>query len=932
MIWHNARKEDVAKELDSQPKKGLTDLNAGVRRSAFGKNTPVTSRKRSGFTVIMGKLFSPLSITLLAIAALSAAVNIGDFRAGAIDKPALILHAAYAGALLLSTLVLDIVLAARELSANSTIADIKHNALTFVRVRRNGLIKEILAEELVPGDIIQLEVGDIIPADGRLLITKSFLCDERAITGDDTPALKDANAVLPEETPISQRCNMAYAGTVAVTGRAVMLITETGKHTQIALKHGKRPRLISNRTPLVRSAIGIRSFGIWLVLCSLIAVLSIYALGLDLDSLSLGWNEINRFIHANFSVIPDYLKAVQGHTYADALFDGMLFFLTLVICTVPIGLPQNVMRSIAKGIASLRRDGVMLHRFKKTEIIGCTSVICTDKSGTLTLDMPSVRMAWPAGDIPADVNEGFWSEDLKYLMRCCTLCCDRKLMYNTYTADSSNVEITGDRTETAILQAYVSNGGDIEALLNQYPRCAEIPFDESRKLMTVIYDVEGVYMTVTKGAPDVLIDRCEDIDEGEINRQAQAMFDKGLKVIAVAVQTLSQLPEKITPATIECHLSFVGLLGLDDPCREDVAEAIDDCAQAGIRTVMITGDHPATAASLARRLQILGENESVITGGELAKMSDKTLLANLEKYAVFARITSQDKVRIIKSWQSKGACVLMTAGGMNDAPALHKADISCSVEATATDVAVDAADITLSGNSFVNIASMIRQGRRIRKNLRSLTEYSITCSAAQTILLLLCAILFRIHILALLPLLLLNMLLLLFVQPCFADEPADKGAMKKMPDTNDGSIIGRFEKYRAGIAALYIAFHSVAAYLLGTGMTSVPFIGNIQSPSEKTGITMAFITMAFSLLLHAYCSRSERPLAAAGIFRNYKLLLSILLTGAAAAAMTLVPYAARLMGFVPLGKTEWCLTAVLLAIQLVVWEYPKLYTAVKFKQ
>lgn len=921
MIWHSADKEAVAKELDSQPKKGLTDLNAGVRRSAFGKNVTVTKRKKSGFTVLTGKLLSPLSVTLIVISGLSAAVNIGNYYAGETDVASLTVNLVYAGLLMLSALIQDTVSAFREFAANSTIVDIKRNALTFVRVRRNGIIKEILTEELVPGDIIQIEVGDIIPADGRLLITRSFMCDERIITGDDTPALKDSNVVLPEETPIGQRCNMAYSGTVAVTGRAVMLVTETGTHTQLALKHGRRPRLISNRTPLVKNSISIKSFGTWLVLCTMISVLSIYTLGLDLKTMSVGFKQIRQFVMSNFEVIPDYLKLRQGHTGADALFDGILFFLTLVICTVPAGLPQNVMRSIAKGIASMSREGIMLHRFKKTEVIGSTSVICTDKSGTLTLDRLSVLKAWPAGDTVANVSEGFWSDDLKYLMRCCALCCDRKLMYNSGSEDDL---ITGDRNEAAIIEAYTSNGGDIYELLDQYPRRAELPFDPVRRLMTVVYDVEGVYMTVTKGAPDVLLSKCVNVNETEIGKHAREMFDEGLKVIAVAVQSFSQLPEKLTPENLEHDLTFIGLLGLYDPCREDVGEAIDVCTEAGIRTVMITGDHPETAASLARRLHILGEGQSVITGEEFAAMSDEKLRACIDRYSVFARITPEDKVRIIRIWQSKGACVLMTAGGMNDAPALHRADISCSVEATATDVAVDAADVTLSDSSFVNILSMIRYGRRIRTNLRYLTEFSVTCTIAQTLLMVLGGIVFRVSILGLLPLAIFNLLLFLFVQPCFADEPADRDIMKKMPETNDGMLIGTFERYRAWMAGFYLVFHSMIAYMIGAGFFS------INQGGERVGITMAFAAMSLGIALHSLCSRSERPMVLAGIFRNYKLLIAVVFVAAAVAVMITVPWVAALMGFEALSVGEWLAVAALLMIQLAVWEYPKLYVSVKF--
>jgi Cation transport ATPase len=922
MIWHSADRETVAKELDSQPKRGLTDLNAGVRRSGYGTNVMITARRRSGFTIFLGKLLSPLSVAMIIVSALSAAANIGNFRAGSIDRASLIFHLVYAGILLLSALILDIVRAARELSANSTIVDIKRNALTFVRVRRNSIIKNILAEELVPGDIIQIDVGDILPADGRLLITRSFMCDERVLTGDDTPVLKDSTAVLPEETPLAERINMAYAGTVAVTGRAIMMITETGVHTQLALKHGKRPRLISNRTPLVRNAFSVRSFGSWLVLCTMVSLLAIYTLGIDFKTLSVGLSETGRFIRSYFADLSVHFSSLRPGKGDSALFTGILFFLTLVLCTVPIGLPQNVMLSIAKGIASLKKDGVMLHRFKKTEIIGCTSVICTDKSGTLTHNRLNLCRAWPAGDSAVNVNEGFWSEDLRYLMRCCTLCCDRRLMYNS---DGDVESVMADRTEAAIVKAYKSNGGNIDELLEQYPRCGEIPFDSTRRLMTVIYDVSGVYMTVTKGAPDVLVTRCVDVDIDEVRNRAKEMFDSGLKVIAVAVQTLNQLPDKLTPESIEHDLTFVGLLGLNDPCREDVAEDVNVCTNAGIRTVMITGDHPETAASLARRLRILEDGESVMTGEQLAGISDEELNATISRYSVFARITSEDKVRIIKSWQANGACVLMTAGGMNDAPALHRADISCSAEATATDVAADAADITLSDSSFANIRSMICQGRRIRANLRHLTEFSMTCCIAQTLLAIVGGLVFRVNLLELLPLTVFNLLLFLFVQPCFAYEPPAKDAMNKMPDHNDGALTGLFDKYRACMAGLYILFNSMVSFMIGNGSFRLHASGG-----DRTGITMAFAAMGLGLALHAFCTRSDKPLASAGLFRNYRMLLSVLFTSAVVILMISVPYAAAMMGFSPLSLWEWGAISVLLLIQLVVWEFPKIYCLVRF--
>lgn len=921
MMWHSLNKEDVAKALDSQPKKGLTDLNAGLRVSNYGKNIRISSRERSKAAVFMGKLFAPLSMILIVIAVTSAAVNLIDYWSTGRKDMDLFYNLAYAGVLLLAALLLDIVRAHREVSANSTIVDIKHNSLTSVRVRRNAIIKSIPTEDLVPGDIVQIEVGDIIPADGRLLITTSFMCDECALTGDDTPVLKDSNAVLDEETPLEQRVNMAYCGTVAMTGRALMMVTEIGVHTQMALKKGKRPPKVNNRTRIVKDAMEIRSFAVWLELCLMLSVVTLFALQFDVGMLPHSMLEIKRLVADNFAVIPGYLTGTAETPPLRFLFDGMMLFVTLAVCTVPLGLPQNVMHSLARSISRLGREGAMLHRFRKAELIGGASVICTDKSGTLTLNEMTVTKAWPVGDSVSSLQEGFWSDELRYLMKCSTLCCNTRLDYN----DIGQEVLYGDQTEAAIVKAYVHDGNNLEELMEQYPRCGEIPFDSSRKLMTVIYDVNGIYVAVTKGAPDVLVTKCIDADVEEIHARNSEFCGEGLRVIAVAVHALNRLPEKLTPEAVETELTFIGLLGLEDPVREDAREAVNACQKAGIRTVMITGDHPETAASLARRLNIMSGNEEVLTGEKLANMSDRRLRAVLSRYSVFARISPEDKVRLIKGWQAMGNCVLMTAGGMNDAPALHTADISCSVEATATDVAVDAADITLSGNHFGNLLELIRQGRRIRHNLRKLTEYSLTCSVAQTAILLLGLLLFGQSLLNLLPLIVLNLLLFLFVQPTFAYEPIEKDAMNKLPELNDGKLVSFFETCRAWLGGFLIVFNTFVAYAIGSGKFSLNYL-----VGSDRALTMAFAAMAYGLILHAFCTRSNRPLTPAVFFRNWKMLLSVAVTAGLVACMIMLPYVHVLCGLIPLNVREWCEIAALLAVQLVVWEYPKIYAAVKF--
>lgn len=890
MIWHSEKKETVAMELQSPPKKGLTEMIVGLRLEEYGKNTVTERKKKSNFGVFMGKLFAPVSFILIVFSVISA---VFVFTNEKIVLPDLI----YSGFMLLAVILWAAVSAKRELAADETIVRLKKLTSGSARVRRNKIIKEIPAESLVPGDIVQLEAGDIIPADGRLLITTSFMCDESVITGDETPVIKDSDALLDKATPVEKRVNMAYSGTVAITGRALMLVTETGANTQIGLKYGSKTRKVNSRTQIVKNACKIRSAVSWLILCVLLVGFIIVVFNMNIKSL------------------PRSLDDVKSILLRGEMYSYVLFAITLAVCAIPFGLPQSVLYSLTEGVKKLSGSGAMLRKFKKAEIIGCTSVICTDKTGTLTLNQMSVAKAWPLGDIPSAVDEGFWSDEMKYLMQCSVLCCNSKVTFD----ENGNEKITGDRTDAAIISAYLRDGNDVDKLMEDYPRVAEIPFDSTRKLMTVIHDVNGLYMVITKGAPDVLLAKCVDADVHEINRWNSDFCGEGLRVIAVAVHALNQLPEKITPEAVENNLTFIGLIGMLDPHREDVAATVRACSEAGIRTVMITGDHPGTASAIARKLGIMRENEMAITGKELARMSDKKLSASIEKYSVFARITPDDKIRLVKMWQSKGNCVLMTAGGLGDAPALHSSDISCSVESTATDVAVDAADIALAENNFVNIFSVVRHGRMIRKNLTKLTEYCLTCSVAETALFLFGRLIFNTAIIDLLPVLLLNLLVFWLIHPAFANEPAEKDIMNKTPELNNGKLLSFFEKARSFFGGLYIGLTALIAYAVGVGEFGVN-----PTSSHVEGITMAFAAMAGGVIMQSVCMHSNKPLLSSGIFRNGKLICSAIIVLAIVVNMITIPYVNDVLGLVRLSTRQWSELGILMVIQFIAWEYSKI--------
>lgn len=924
MIWHSEKKEDVAKELQSQPKLGLTDMLAGGRLKEYGPNIRVAVRRRASLAVFLAKLLAPLSLLLLLGAGLWLGRMIWEMTRESLN-PLTDTRWLYPLIILLTLIALAAVRAARETAAADTAIAMTRHTSGLTKVRRGAVIKDIPTEELVPGDIVQLEAGDIVPADGRLLITTSFRCDEAVLTGSPLPVRKNSDAVLDTDTPLARRCNMAYAGTAAVAGRALMIVTETGAATQLAGQAKKKPPKLRFRTPVIQNAYRVRAYTVWLTLCLALSAATLFALRLDLNAFPGSVKELLTFLSAKADgadramLYTDYMLGVYPYdpTFWSDLYDLLLLTVLLAVCAIPLGLPQNVIQSLTVGMKRLKRKGCALHDFRKAERIGAVTLICTDKTGTLTRNDMTVAKAWPLGDTPAAVAEGFWSDEMKYLMKCAALCCDSKLLHDY----EGNPLLTGDRTEAAIVSAFADNGGDMDALREQYPRCAAIPFDSDRRLMTVIHEVNGVYMCVTKGAPDVLAARCLNADDPEITRRNTEMCDEGLRVIAVAVQTLDQLPEEISPETVEHDMIFIGLIGLDDPCREDVRKSVKECADAGVRTVLLTGDQPATAAAVASQLGMMADGDLILTGEELDAMADAQLRREISRYAVFARISPQDKVRLVKAWQQKGERVLMTAGGLGDAPALCAADVSCAMQETAADIAVNAADITISGENYMDIRRLLKLGRSICHNLAKLTEFSLACCVAQTAVLLGGKLFFHETLFDLLPLLLLNLLLFVFIQPFFADEPPERDVMRGVPERGDGKLAGFFEKTRAWLGGGLIAFCTLALYRLTACQDETPLV--------RQGKTLVFVFLTLSLVLYGLCVRSHRPFIVTALARNRGLLLGAVAVISTVLFMTMYDGAALLLGFGSGFLWQWREIGALLLLECFVWQYPKFYSYIK---
>ena len=513
------------------------------------------------------------------------------------------------------------------------------------KVLRDGEMRSIPSTDLVPGDIVDIEAGDLVPADCRLLSSASFKCDESALTGESVPVEKDAAVEIPDIAPLGDRLNMAYSGCAVSYGRARALVVETGMHTEM----GKIASMLEEEeetvTPLQNRLAHLgKTLGfLALAICAVILVVGLI----------------------------DRLPVI----------DMIMTSVSLAVAAIPEGLPAIVTIVLAIGVQRMVAKNAIIRRLPAVETLGSASVICSDKTGTLTQNRMTLTRLFCGGHMIDDLGSPL-SEGALALVRLATLCTDGTVQVK----DGKEVHI-GDPTETAIVACALHQGLDKAELTAEHPRLGEIPFDSDRKLMTVIHLIEGQNIVIVKGAPDVLFERCI---SGPVEAAAAANEEMGrqaLRVLAVAYKTIDEVPMDCRPEDLEQGLTFAGLVGMIDPPRPEAVDAIRECDAAGIRTVMITGDHVVTASAIARQLGILHDDGEAVTGAQLAAMSDEELYENIRRYRVYARVTPADKIRIVKAWQQAGEIVSMTGDGVNDAPALKAADIGCAMGITGTDVA-----------------------------------------------------------------------------------------------------------------------------------------------------------------------------------------------------------------------------------------------------
>lgn len=812
MIPHHEDLAAILKHLLVEPEQGLTSAEAKRRLAEYGENK-LQERKKKTIVQRFFEQFSDVMILILIAAALISFV-IACYEREGFFEPILILLIVVLNA------IMGVI---QESKAEKALEALKSLSAPQARVIRDGTQTIIEASQLVPGDIILVEAGDFVPADARLITSASLKAEESALTGESVSSEKDATVAVPKDGPLGDRHNMIYSGCVISYGHASAVATATGMNTEM----GKIANLLAEekegQTPLQEK---LATLGKYLGMGALSICGVIFVIGLI----------------AGMHVMEIFMISVS-----------------LAVAAIPEGLPAIVTIVLAIGVQRMVKRNAIIRKLPAVETLGSASVICSDKTGTLTQNRMTLTRAFVAdASVFEDIVEDN-SPAIKNLLRYAALCCDGKVVF-----ENGNEQHIGDPTETAIVFAAYKNGMPKEELEERYPRLAEIPFDSDRKLMTTVNRIDGKNMVIVKGAFDVLVQRCVTGDVQSGREYADKMSRQALRVLAVGYKEISEVPSEPVPELLENGLTFMGLVGMIDPPRPEAREAVYLCRQAGIKPVMITGDHILTASAIAKELGILRDGDDAVTGSELASMSDTEFDKRVRNISVYARVSPSDKIRIVRAWQRQEEIVAMTGDGVNDAPALKAADIGCAMGITGTDVAKGAADMTLTDDNFATIVEAVREGRGIFDNIKKVVGYLLGTNIGEVLTVFLAMLFWKVT-----PLLAVH---LLWINLVTDGLPAIALGMERV----EGDVMTRRPKPKnEGIFAGGLGLQVVLQGVMFAVLTLIGFmIGWKNTGSFIAARTMAFSILALTQLVQAFNMRSVQSLLRIGAFSNKTLCLA----------------------------------------------------------
>lgn len=863
--WHNKTIAQTLTELETNRENGLTPREAEGRLGRYGRNELEHAGSKSLLGRFFGQMKDPMIVVLLAAAVLSLwASGFEDWLDAAI--------------ILVIVVVNAIISISQENSAERALEALRKMSAPLAKTVRGGALCRVETALLVPGDIVLLEAGDLVPADARIIECSGLKADESAMTGESVPVTKGPLEPLREDAPLADRRNMVISSTVITGGRARCVVTGTGMDTEMGRIAGLLLGEADPDTPLQRKMAEISKVLSFVCLCVCAVMFGI------------------------------------GLLQHKGVLDMFMTAVALAVAAIPEGLPAIVTIVLALGVSRMVKRGAIVKKLPAVETLGCASVICSDKTGTLTQNKMAVVDIW-------SVRRG----DRGLALTIGALCSDAALAYGP----GGGAVITGDPTENAIVEAAFKEGLDKNRLEAEAPRKGDLPFDPERKLMSTVHPrAGGGYRVYVKGAPDVLLRRCTSLSGGEpltsfraheVGKVNENMAERALRVLGVAYKDIELLPRAFTTDTLERGLTFVGLLGMIDPPRKEVKIAVARCYAAGIRPVMITGDHKLTAVAIAKELEIFRPGDLAITGEDLDFMPQELLEQDVERFAVYARVSPEHKMRIVKAWQKKGNVVAMTGDGVNDAPALKAADIGCAMGISGTDVAKGAADMILTDDNFATIVSAVEQGRGIYANIRKAIHYLLSCNIGE-ILTIFLATVFDFHQMPLVPVQLLWLNLVTDSLPALAlgMEGVEDGVMDQKPRDGRESLFAHGFAGRLAWQGAMVGFLTLAAYFLGEYVLSDPGM------ASATANTMAFATLTMCQLFHAFDVRSERAsLFHIGVFSNKAMNKAFLAGMTMQLAVLCVPPLQAVFSTVSMSAVEWAVVFGLAVTPLVVCELVK---------
>jgi len=870
LIPHSSTIEEILQRLEVKPDQGLNSDDASRRLQEYGPNQLKDKPKRSLAQRFFDQFKDVMIIILIIAAVISFVVAI--YEGEGFFEPVLILL----------IVVLNAIMGVmQESKAEQALEALQKLSAPHARVIRDGIEAIIEASQLVPGDIIKLEAGDYIPADARIIESASLKSEEAALTGESVPSEKDAHAVVAPYAPLGDRFNMLYSGCSVTYGTGKAVVTATGMRTEM----GKIADLLESEadmeTPLQHK---------------------LHLLGRYLGFLAL---------------------AVCAIIFAIGLWDGMpvmeifMIAVALAVSAIPEGLPAIVTIVLAIGVQRMARRNAIIRKLSAVETLGSASVICSDKTGTLTQNKMTLVTAFNAEHSVMEAIQADNSAPIKKLLQYAALCSDGVVEFE----DGEEKHI-GDPTETSIIVAAYKNDMPKDQLNNSCPRLAVLPFDSERKLMSTVNAIDGQNVVIVKGAFDVLAGKCisGQVDLGR--KYVEELSRQALRVLAVAYKTIDTVPDDPIPEELESDLHFMGLVGMIDPPRPEARDAVAVCRNAGIKPVMITGDHVVTASAIARDLGILEEGDDAITGSELTAMSNEELDSRVRHISVYARVAPEDKIRIVRAWQRQGDVVSMTGDGVNDAPALKAADIGCAMGITGTDVAKGASDMILTDDNFATIVDAVREGRCIYDNIRKTVAFLLSTNIGEVLTVFCAMLLWRASPLLAVHLLWINLITDSLPAIALGMEAVESDVMRRKPKPKNESIFAHGLGMRIMLQGAMFAV-----------LTLIGFHAGWNSQGEiEAGRTMAFLVLALSQIFHAFNMRSNHSLFSIGFFSNKYLNGAAVISTALIALVAFIPAVARVFGLVPLPASSYLLAVGLAMVPIAVLEFSKAFGLIKHQE